>query len=266
MAHRGAPGDPGTGTSDRVALVTGGSSGIGRAVVDDLARHGYGVVVLDRDQPSVPFSPSVTAIVGDVRNPDDNQRAVTTALRRYGRLDVFVGNAGIHDGGVGLCDRSAAELAILARRVFDVDVLGYLLGARAAAEPLARTYGAMVFTLSDASFVVNGNGAGVVYAAAKHAALGIVRHLAADLAPCVRVNAVAPGGVVTGLRAADGDGREREVFAEPDPIRERIREFNPLGVVMTPEQLAPFYRFLVGDEAVGMTGEVLRPDGGLAVR
>lgn len=249
-----------------MALVTGGASGIGRAVVHDLAGHGYCVVVLDRDEPSPALPPSVTAVVGDVREPEDNQRAVTTALRRYGRLDVFVGNAGIHDGGVGLCDRSAAELATLARRVFDVDVLGYLLGARAAAEPLSRTRGAMVFTLSDASFLVNGNGAGVVYAAAKHAALGIVRHLAADLAPRVRVNAVAPGGVLTGLRAAHGTDGEREVFTESGPIRERIRAFNPLGVVLTPEQLAPLYRFLAGTEAAGMTGGVLRPDGGLAVR
>jgi 2,3-dihydroxy-2,3-dihydrophenylpropionate dehydrogenase len=114
--------------------------------------------------------------------------------------------------------------------------------------------------------VVRGNGAGVVYTAAKHAALGVVRHLAAHLAPRVRVNAVAPGGVVTGLRAANGTGGERPVFAEPELIRERIRTSNPLGVVLTPEELAPLYRFLASSAAAGMTGEVLRPDGGLAVR
>lgn len=255
-----------TGTPDRVALVTGGASGIGRAVVDDLTQHGYAVVVLDRARAQVPFAGPVTMIVGDVRDPEHNERAVATALRRYGRLDVFVGNAGIHDGGVGLCDKSGAELATLAHRVFDVDVLGYLLGARAAAGALAASGGAMIFTLSDASFVVSGNGAGVVYTAAKHAALGIVRHLAASLAPRVRVNAVAPGGVVTGLLAADGYDGERELFTEPEPIRERIREFNPLRVVLTPAQLAPLYRFLAGTESAGMTGEVLRPDGGLAVR
>jgi len=167
---------------------------------------------------------------------------------------------------VRLLDRTGTELAALARYVLDVDVVGYLLGARAAAQPLARARGCMIFTLSDASFMVRGNGAGIAYAAAKHAALGVVRHLAADLAPAVRVNAVAPGGMVTGLRAADSGGGLREVYAQPERIREAIMRLNPLGVVLTPAQIAPLYRFLTTDAAVGITGEVLRPDGGLAVR
>jgi 2,3-dihydroxy-2,3-dihydrophenylpropionate dehydrogenase len=114
--------------------------------------------------------------------------------------------------------------------------------------------------------MVQGNGAGVAYVAAKYAALGLVRHLAADLAPRVRVNGVAPGGVVTGLRAAVGTDDSRAVFDQPGPIVQAIRELNPLGVVLTPEQLAPLYRFLAGPDAAGMTGEVLRPDGGLSVR
>ncbi|MFI9388813.1 SDR family oxidoreductase [Kutzneria sp. NPDC052558] len=248
-----------------VALVTGGSSGIGRAVTDEFTEHGYRVVVLDREEPREPFPPDVVLVRGDVRSPRDNERAVEAALR-LGGLDVLVANAGLHDGGVRLCDRDGDELAELARRVLDVDVVGYLLAARAAAEPLIRAGGTMIFTLSDASFVVRGNGSGVVYAAAKHAALGVVRHLAADLAPRVRVNAVAPGGVVTGLRAAVGGEDTAEVFDQPDEISRVIQEFNPLGVVLTARQLAPLYRFLASPEAAGMTGEVLRPDGGLAVR
>ena len=265
MSYGRHPGEPGAGAPERVALVTGAASGIGRAVAEHLVRHGYHVVAFDRLPAPVPCSSSVTSVTGDVRDPEDNRRAVATALSRFGRLDLFVGNAGIHDGGVGLCDRSAADLALLTRQVFDVDVVGYLLGAHASVEALKRTRGCMIFTLSDASFVVNGNGAGVVYTAAKHAALGIVRHLAAHLAPLVRVNAVAPGGVVTGLRAANGSDGERPVYAEADRIRERIRTSNPLGVVLTPEELAPLYHFLASSAAAGMTGEVLRPDGGLAI-
>ncbi|WJE00862.1 SDR family oxidoreductase [Streptomyces antimycoticus] len=138
----------------------------------------------------------------------------------------------------------------------------HLLRARAAARSLSDSGGSMVFTLSDASFLVRGNGAGIVYAAAKHAALGVVRQLAADLAPAVRVNAVAPGGIVTGLRTVDG----RQVYADPDEITATVRAFNPLGVMPRAEQVAPLYRFLASPVAAGMTGEVLRPDGGLTVR
>lgn len=248
-----------------VALVTGGSSGIGEAVVRDLAAHGHRVVVLDRQGPELPFPGTVTLVAGDVRSAADNESAVAVALRLHGRLDLFVGNAGVHDAGAGLRDLDGEELADVARRVLDIDVVGYLLGARAAVGPLERTGGSMVFTLSDASFTVSGNGAGVAYAAAKHAALGVVRHLASDLAPRVRVNAVAPGGVVSNLRAVVGRGT-RAVYENPDEIARTIREFNPLGVVLTPAELAPLYRFLASAEAAGMTGEVLRPDGGLAVR
>jgi 2,3-dihydroxy-2,3-dihydrophenylpropionate dehydrogenase len=250
----------------RVVLVTGGSSGIGRAVVEDFSGHGCPVVVLDRQGPDPPFPPGVLLVTGDVTVAEDNQRAVDAALDRHGELNVLVANAGIHDGGVGVADLPGCDLAMLARRVFDVDVVGYLLGANAAAGALARCGGSMIFTLSDASFMVRGNGSGVVYAAAKHAALGIVRHLAASLAPRVRVNAVAPGGVVTDLRAAVGERDEYPVFTRPAEMAETIRELNPLGTVLTAAQLAPLYRFLASDAALGLTGEVIRPDGGLAVR
>lgn len=259
----GAVGSPG---ERPVALVTGGASGIGRAVVEDLAGHGYAVVAFDLGEPSGPLPPQVVTVIGDVREPADNERAVQTALSRWGRLDLFVGNAGVHDGGVRLRDRDGPALAALARQVLDIDVVGYLLGARASAAALAERRGSMVFTLSDASFMVSGNGAGIAYAAAKHACLGVVRHLAADLAPHVRVNAVAPGGVITGLRSVDEDGTSREVYAQPEPVAAAIKELNPLGILAQPHQLAPLYRFLAGPSAFGLTGEILRPDGGLAVR
>jgi 2,3-dihydroxy-2,3-dihydrophenylpropionate dehydrogenase len=252
-------------TTPRCVLVTGGTSGIGRAVVEEFVRLGDRVVVLDRDEAS-DLADIATIVVGDVCRPDDNERAVQVALERYGQLDVFVGNAGIHDGGLGLLDLTAHELADIVRRVFEVDVMGYLLGARAAAKPLVASGGCMVFTLSDASFVVNGVGAGVGYSVAKHAALGLVRHLAATLAPDVRVNAVAPGGVVTGLRkAAVGEGLQ-PLFDDPGQVESQVRSLNPLGRMLTADQIAPLYSFLASPAAAGMTGEVLRPDGGLSVR
>ncbi len=206
--------------------------------------------------------PGAVFVRGDVTIPADNERAVATALERWGRLDVFIGNAGIHDGGARLLDYEGPRWAALARKVLDVNVVGYIVGARATARHLTASRGSMIFTLSDASFMVSGNGTGIAYAAAKHACVGVVRYLAADLAPHVRVNAVAPGGVITGLRTADG----QRVYAEPEPLAAVIRGSNPLGILATPGQLAPLYRFLAGPETATMTGEILRPDGGLAAR
>lgn len=251
--------------SAHTVLITGGASGIGRAVARRFAERGDSVVVFDRHTSDDP-APAAAFVAGDVTSADDNRRAVETALDLTGRLDVFIGNAGIHDGGVGVGDIPAGDLADVVRRVFEVDVVGYLLGASAAVEALRRSQGSMLFTLSDASFMVNGNGAGIGYAIAKHGALGLVRHLAAHLAPDIRVNAVAPGGIITGLQAIEpGDGM-RASFADPQGAREKTIALNPLRMMLTADQIASVYWFLASDDSQGMTGEVLRPDGGLNVR
>jgi 2,3-dihydroxy-2,3-dihydrophenylpropionate dehydrogenase len=250
----------------RGVLVTGGCSGIGRAVVEAHCAAGDRVVVLDRDKPTQALPNGADLVQGDVTSPADNAAAVQALLDTTGRIDHFVGNAGIHDGGFTFTETASEDLRLIMRRVLDVDVVGYALGARACVDHLVQTGGCMTFTLSDASFIVSGNGAGLAYSTAKHAAHGLVRHLAAELAPRVRVNAVAPGGVLTALQAGAADGSETPFFTDPDAIRTSIRDLNPLGIVMTPEQLAPLYLFLSSPAAAGMTGEVLRPDGGLSVR
>jgi 2,3-dihydroxy-2,3-dihydrophenylpropionate dehydrogenase len=262
---------------ERVVLLTGGASGIGAALSQALRTLGCHVVELDRtplhdDEPlggaDSATSPPVGRrhrVVGDVTDPEANEQAVALALERYGRLDAFIGNAGVHDGGAHIASLSAADMRVLARRVLDVNVVGYLVGAAAAADAVTRAAGTMVFTLSDASFVVSGNGAGPVYAASKHGALGVVRSLAAQLAPHVRVNAVAPGGVPTSLTSIGPGNQERAVYADPDAVVEQVRALNPLGTVLSAEDLVGHYLFLLTSQSRGLTGHVLRPDGGLSV-
>jgi 2,3-dihydroxy-2,3-dihydrophenylpropionate dehydrogenase len=259
-----ATGPDGASGRPRGVLVTGGSSGIGLAVACAHARRGDTVVVLDQQQPVEHIDERIHVVVGDVTDPDDNQRAVETLLQRAGQLDHVVANAGVHDGGLSL-QADADTLTTVMRRVFDVNVVGYALCARASQAALARTGGSLTFTLSDASFIVQGNAAGPAYIAAKHAALGLMRHLAATWAPQVRVNAVAPGGVITSLRAETGAGPSTSLFADPSGARTSIQSLNPLGTIMTPDEIAELYLFLASPAARGMTGEVLRPDGGLGI-
>lgn len=243
----------------RQVLVTGGASGIGLAVVEAFVAAGDHVVSLDLAE-----SPAAMgSVIGDVRDPSAHARAVEAARARHG-IDVLVANAGIHDGGLGL-DADPQDLAQGMRAVLDVDVTGYVLALQAAAADLTSASGTALLTLSDASFLVGQTGAGIAYTAAKHAQMGILGWAARALAPAVRVNAVAPGGVITDLRAIDGD-RSRPLFTDPESKRALVASRNPLGTVLEPQEVAQMFVWLASPAARGITGQVIRPDGGLAVR
>lgn len=250
-------------TSQRTALVTGGASGLGLAVVRGLREDGFTTVSLDLGS----SDEAHISVIGDVREPVSHAAAVRAGLEQTGRLDVLIANAGVHDGGVGL-EVEPDELRARLRQVLDVDVVGYALAIQAAASPLREASGHVVLTLSDASFMVGQQGAGLAYTAAKHAALGLLGWAARELAPEVRVNAVAPGGVVTGLRAVGGDDDEarQPVFDDPDAVSELIQSLNPMRTILTPDEVAQHYRWLVSASCPGLTGQVIRPDGGLVVR
>lgn len=246
-------------SAPRRVLVTGGSSGIGAEIVRQFLAEGDEVTIFDRSAPSDPRCPFV---LGDVTSTTDQQRAVAAAARS-GRLDVLIANAGVHDGGRRLVDGDIDDLVKAFRHVLDVNVVGYLLSLRAAADPLRAARGCAVLTLSDASFGVMGNGAGVAYATAKHAALGLLRAAARDLAPDVRVNAVAPGGVATGLGAEDGTTTSRRIITDPDRLAAALREKTALRRGARLEHIAAAYLYLASPAAGSMTGQVLRVDGGL---
>ena len=178
-------------------------SGIGRGVVHRFVQEGAKVVAFDLSADRLKALRQelgeVAIVQGDVRKLDDNRKAVATAVAEFGKLSVFVGNAGIHDGLRKLEGLSDEEIENGFDEVFGVNIKGYLLGAKAALPELKKTKGHMVFTLSTSSFYVGG---GVLYVASKHAALGMMSQLANELAPDIRVNGVAPSGTVTNLGTA----------------------------------------------------------------
>lgn len=243
---------------DRTVLVTGGASGIGAAVARAFTADGARVTVLDR---RVSADPDVRSVEGDVRSFADNERAVAAAAGTGG-LDVLIANAGVHDGGMTLLDGDPAELESRFRRLFEVNLLGYLLAARAAAPALLQAGGAVVLTLSDASYDVHGNNAGVAYATLKHGGVGLLRTLARDLAPRVRVNGIAPGGVPTGLAVADSGG-ERPVSTDAEQLTRRVASRTLLARGAELESLAAAYVWFTGPATAAVTGQILRVDGGL---
>src|ERR1019366_6766311 len=141
---------------------------------------------------------------------------------------------------------------------------GYLLGAKAALPALVRSRGSMVFTLSNAAFYPGGGGP--LYTAAKHAGVGLVRELAYELAPNVRVNGVAPGLVPSDLRGARALGQDQQSVATIFPAPGSPFSA-PLGRVPYPHEYTSSYVLLASkNDAATITGIVINADGGLGIR
>lgn len=254
----------------QVALVTGGGSGIGRAVVARFIAEGARVGVLDRvperaTELHKEFGGAVAAVVGNVSRLEDNKEAVAQTVAAFGRLDVLVGNAGIFDNFLSLADFPEEILSEACDELFGINVKGCILGAKAALPELMKTDGSMVFTASVAGS--NSGGGGPLYTASKHAVVGLIRQLAVELGPRIRVNGVAPGGTITdlrGLSVLSQDGRSQ--FADHSAA-ERLRAGNPLQIALAPGDLAGAYVFLSSRaDAKGITGTVLTVDAGATLR
>jgi NAD(P)-dependent dehydrogenase (short-subunit alcohol dehydrogenase family) len=248
------------------ALITGGGSGIGRAVTRAYLSEGARVTVLERSADNAAalrdeFGASLTVVNGDATAPADVTAAVTAATPD-GRLDILTTCAGVFDFRARVSELDAASLSASFDEIFRVNVLSTLLAVREAAPLLRRAGGAVTITLSTAAYY--GGGGGVLYAGSKSALRGVVSYLAAELAPEVRVNGVAPGG--TGATRLGGLASlgERERTADMIPDRDqRIRAETLLDVLPMPEDHAASYVFLASPSTSRvLTGTVIRSDGG----
>jgi len=195
----------------------------------------------------------------------DHAHAVEETVATYGKLDTLVGNAGVWDFFAGLMKTEPDALAASFDEIFAVNVKGYLLGARAAAPELRKSGGSMIFTLSNASFYAGGGGP--VYVASKHACVGLIRQLAYELAPHVRVNGVAPGGTVTPLKGPASLGKQDAKLSGIPGFSEAVADAVPLGLIAQPEDHTGHYVLLASREnSRATTAAILQSDGGWEVR
>jgi cis-2,3-dihydrobiphenyl-2,3-diol dehydrogenase len=253
----------------QVALVTGGASGLGKAIVERFAAEGARVCILDRSKPGLEslardLGDRVAVVEGDVRSAAANHAAVEACVARFGQLDCAIANAGIWDYSVHIADLPVDKLDEAFDELMGVNVKGPIHLAKAAVPQLVRSRGTFLVTISNAGFYPNGGG--VLYTSSKHALVGLVRQLAFELAPFVRVNGVAPGGIHTDLRGPDSLGMAARSIGSLD-LASRLGPVLPIGRLPTPEEYSAAYVFFASrSESVPATGAILNFDGGMGVR
>jgi 3-oxoacyl-[acyl-carrier protein] reductase len=243
---------------NKVALITGGGNGIGRATALAFAREGAKVVVADLNLEAANKVVEEISLQGgegrsehvNVAAPEQVERMVQNTLAAWGRLDILVNNAGI------LADARLVKMPLEQwQRVIDVNLKGVFLCAQAAARAMeAQNTGGVI--LNAASVVgLYGNFGQSNYVAAKAGVIGMTKTWARELGKKgIRVNAVAPGFIATEM-----------VQAMPEKVIAMMKEKTPLARMGAPEDIANAYLFLASEEASFITGIVLSVDGGVVV-
>jgi NAD(P)-dependent dehydrogenase (short-subunit alcohol dehydrogenase family) len=256
------------GLNDKVALVTGGGSGIGRAVVEALVGEGARVGVLELSSEKVEeleaLGNSVKAVRGDATSLEDNEKALSETVEAFGRLDALVCCVGLWDNQAKLKRLPKEKIDEAFDEIFGVNVKSYVLATKVCAEALIESEGCIVYTLSNSAFYPDGGGP--LYMASKFAVRGLLVEMAYELAPKVRVNGVAPGGTATGIVGLKSLDQEEPMLASPK-MQEALKFINPLQAEFNPKDHVGAYLYLANAElSKGVTGVVINSDGGLGVR
>jgi len=241
--------------TDKVAVITGASRGIGRHIALDLASRGARIVASARNAEALDSliaeigaaGGSALAVAADVAVPADADRLITAAMERFGRVDILVNNAGITRDGLLLRMKEEDWDAVL-----DTNLKGAFLCTRAAAKVMSKQKFGRIINISSVVGEM-GNPGQANYCASKAGLLGLTKSVARELARRnVTVNAITPGFIVTDM-----------TDSLPEKAREELVSQIPLGRFGTPEDIAFSVAFLASDQAGYISGQVLGVNGGM---
>jgi NAD(P)-dependent dehydrogenase (short-subunit alcohol dehydrogenase family) len=258
-------GQLGPGLAGRVALISGGAQGIGRAIAKRLQQEGVRILLLDcdaktgeatardlnRSQPSVP----VRFLLADLLQPDQIRQAVETVRKDYSHVDILVNNAGV-EIEKSFADHTLADWD----KILGVNLRGAFLLTQAVL-PLVPARGGAILNISSihATHAFPGS---IAYACSKAALIAMTRNLALELAPLqIRVNSICPGYIDTRLW-----DEYIKSSANPQVLAEQTTALHPIGRRGLPGDIADAALFLLSDNASFITGSDLVVDGGLTVR
>jgi NAD(P)-dependent dehydrogenase (short-subunit alcohol dehydrogenase family) len=251
----------------KVAIVTGGASGIGAGIVERFLAEGARVVIADVDRGrgeelAAKLGGDVMFRLTDVSDPAQVSALVESAVETFGGLDVMVNNAGVSSRmHRSFLDDDLADF----QRVMSVNVLGVMAGTRDAARQMSHSGGGSIINLSSIGGIQAGGGV-MTYRASKAAVIMFTQSSAIELAHFdVRVNAIAPGSIPTPILASSSSGKSPEELERfEQKLRAQMRADRPLQREGTPEDVAEAALYLAGDRSRYVTGTVMRVDGGTA--
>lgn len=251
----------------RVALVVGAAGGLGAAVVERYLAEGSAVVAADRDPARVDAlrarlggHPRLAAVTADASSWEGSRAMVAAAHDAFGPVDTLASCVGVYDHGARLADMPGDEVLAAFEECYRANVGSVLLNIRAALDDLAARRGRVILTCSYASY--RAGGGGVLYTSAKHAVSGLVTQLAYELAPKIRVNAVAPGVLPTVMSGLGALGQRPR-----DAVLPGTEQALPLRQVPSPSDIAGLYVTLADPaDTVAVTGTTIVADSGLLSR
>ncbi|MGW1712607.1 SDR family NAD(P)-dependent oxidoreductase [Streptomyces sp. NPDC002156] len=245
--------------SERVAIVTGGAAGLGRATVERLLKEGAQVVIADVNRElgeslAADLGPNARFRQTDVAVPEQVQGLVSFAVETFGGLHIMVNNAGIAGA---LWDSFLEEEFVDFQRIMSVNLLGVMAGTQEAARHMAANGGGSIVNISSIGGVQGGPGV-PLYRASKAAVVHFTKCVAIDLAEHdIRVNCIAPGGIPTQLLSSATATAEIT-----KRIRAQMAAIQPLKRRGTPGDFAEAVVYLGGDRSLHITGTLLTVDGG----
>jgi NAD(P)-dependent dehydrogenase (short-subunit alcohol dehydrogenase family) len=248
---------------DKVAVVTGGSKGIGFGCAKVFGKYGCKVVIAARGEETGQASERQLCESGcqavfvrcDVTDEKEMRSLIETAVDRFGRLDCMVNNAGWHPPAMTIDEVSVEDF----ERLLRLNLTSTFMGCKFALPHLKETKGNIVNMSSEVAII--GQTSAPSYVPTKAGQIGLTRALALDLAPeGVRVNAVCPAGVMTPLVKEWADSEY-----DPDAALAMVDRWHPIGRMATIEEIGEVCAFLASHEASFVTGQVICPDGGAAL-
>ena len=247
----------------KVAVITGGSKGIGLGCARVFGRHGCSVVIASRGAEAGQAAERELTAAGykalfvatDVTSQNDMESLLKKTVERFGRLDCIVNNAGWHPPTMTIDETSIDDFENLLR----LNLTSTFMGCKFAVPHLRETRGSIVNMSSEVGII--GQAAAPSYVSTKAGQIGLTRALALDLAPDgVRVNAVCPAGVMTPLMEEWANSQY-----DPKAALAMVDSWHPIGRMATIDEIGEVCAFLASEEAAFMTGQVLCPDGGAAL-